>query len=295
VLGALVVMGLSYCARKFSVPEKKAAAEVTAEQSAAQPFFLNYERTVIRKDNVFRFAVLVENNFAVVTVDDLKHRRAIRREIKEPMGINLLRSKIKSSGLLQLKPVRQSGSDMNGDAAAVRRRMVFQEGFNVCEHEFTGEFVPMEMERADAAVSDFAEIHGMHTVSLTPEELMAQAEASLQKADDLFNNREAGLVNLREAIIRYANAVSCLEQFSPRPRRWDYARKRLEEARKIRKDKYKELLFEYNRLLKLREFDRLRSVLKQIMEITDPDSVQYEQARERLFKIDSHTAGKGRK
>ena len=123
---------------------------------------------------------------------------------------------------------------------------------------------------------------------------MAQAEASLQKADDLFNNREAGLVNLREAIVRYTYAVSCLEQFSPRPRRWDYARKRLDEAVKIRKEKYKELIFEYNRLLKLREFDRLRGVLKQIMEITDPDSAQYEQARERLFKIDSNSSGKGR-
>jgi len=147
---------------------------------------------------------------------------------------------------------------------------------------------PKAFEDVEYAINTFAENYGLQTIAMTPEELREQAEQSFVKAEDLFANREAKLSNLRSAIQRYTLAVNYLEQFSPKPALWDRARKRLEEAEKIRRQKYQDLNYERIRLVNVKEFEQLRFVLHQMMELCDPDSREYDSARQMLFKLDNY-------
>ena len=85
-----------------------------------------------------------------------------------------------------------------------------------------------------------------------------------------------------------------LEQFSPRPQLWDRARKRLEEAESLRARKLNNLEVERVRFGQIQDFDAIRNVLLQTMELADEDSREYQTARERLYKLDTWLRGRRR-
>jgi vacuolar-type H+-ATPase subunit I/STV1 len=137
----------------------------------------------------------------------------------------------------------------------------------------------------EETINDIADNFGLKTIAMTPEELLSQANDYFLKAEDLFTNR-AKTGNLRDAIIRYRAVVESLEQFSPKPKMWDRARKQLEQAIKERDAKLEMFNAEYKRLSQMREFAPMREVFLNIMELTEPDSREYARAKRRLVIID---------
>jgi len=244
-----------------------------------------YDREKITKDNVFRFAMLLENNKVKFTLDDLKTERHYEREfdLKNSVAENVFKDRVFAANLLQLKtpetPRNPSGVSRNITV------VTNLENRNFC---IDGEVIPREVEMFEMALDTFAESFGLETIALTPDELKAQAQNSFLKAEDLYANREANSGNLREAIIRYRQTVEYLSQFSPRPEIWVEARKKLDEAEELRKTKLEQLEFERVRLGNLKEYDQLRYVFTQVMQLADVDSKEYDTARQRLFKLDSY-------
>lgn len=287
---AIVVVGvIRFCINRFS-PKQAAESDNRAAVGEADDgvFIFRYERVILSRDNIFRFSLVVENNTAHLVLDDIKHRREVRRKIEDAQGIRPLKTAIRASDVVQLD------HSANGrERQAVRRRLTVILDGKFRELEVDGETVPPEIERVEEAVDEFAGAYGLRTISLTPEQLRTLAEESFLKAQDLYDNREADYRNLREAIQRYAQTVSYLEQFSPRPALWKTASERLAEAKALRKQRFKELNFELTRQRNLRDVAQQRILLKQIMDLVDPDTKQYEQARRELFRLDN--AGRKRR
>ena len=278
----IIVVGvISFCVKNFSPRANSAPA---AQQQVAEEgdFAFRYERLILRRDNVFRFALAVENNAAEMTLDDIRHQRSLHLPIKEPRGVRALREAIRASEIAKMTPPPPPR-----ERQTVRRRITLVADGRITTFEIDGETVPSEVMRVEDAVDNFAETYGLKTISLTPEQLRELAEESFTKAEDLYANREANYGNLREAIRRYAQTVSYLEQFSPRPKLWATASKRLAEAKALRKQRFNDLNFELTRQEKLGNKQQQRQVLKQMMDLVDSDTNQYERARLKLFQLDN--------
>ncbi len=280
----LVALAVVVWVVKLNEP-KKAQVAPEVKDAASQILAVEYDRQKVTKDNVFKFAMLLENNKVKFTLDDLKSERHYEREfdLKNSVAENVFKDRITASNLLSLK-MPETAVNTSG----VGRSIVIVTNQENRRLNFSGDVVPREVELFEMALDTFAESFGLETIALTPEELKLQAQSGFLKAEDLYANREANPGNLREAIIRYRQTVELLSQFSPRPEIWVEARKKLDEAEELRKTKLEQLEFERVRLGNLKEYDQLRYVFTQVMQLADVDSKEYDTARQRLFKLDSY-------
>ena len=284
VIGVVAVVVITSVLRWMGPePGRKAPAA-----AAEPPLTVFFEKEIKAPDNVFRFSMLLENGRVTFTLDDLKSQRHYQRTFEKLNAgtVSLLRNRIRSSGIRAMVPPAAPRAK-----ELISRRLVIAEKPELLEFRVAGRFVPAEFEAVEKAIDDFAESYGLQTISLTPEELRNQAAASFAKAEDLYSNREARPTNLRDAIDRYRQVVNYLEQFSPHPPLWDRAKRRLAEAEELRKRKLDNLEYERVRLGGVRDFQRMRQVFLQVMELADQESPEFDIARQRLFKLD-HYLGK---
>ena len=277
------------CVRMFSGGSKPAAAPAPEPQET--PLTLCFEKVSITSDNVFRFALKLENRTATFVIDDIKSRRHPEPlVVVNPPGIDVLRGRISASGIWKL-----SKAPENTGTRDVRRRLSIMMMPQQFEMVIDGHRVPAEYEDIENAVYEFADGCGMQTVSLSGTELQQLAADNFVKAEELYANREANGGNLRDAIARYRVAVNYLSQFSPPPPALKKAKSRLEEAENLRKAKLDELEYERVRLQNIRDFSGLRRVFLQVMDLSEPGSTVYDIARKRLYIIDTKTDSKGRR
>ena len=302
ILACVVVMVLSWVLK----PAKKTGA---AQGGGHVPLVVRYEKEVITKGNVFRFEVYLKSRmeqsaaeaparkpgkgrkaapvqrsrrvyYANFTIDDVASRRHYSKAtpISEET-VEELRSKIRSSGIYASAP-NTAPRDREQN-----RSLLIVEGARIFSTGVPGEFAPSEFNMVEEAVVAVAESFGLKTIALTPEQLLKQAEDYFLKAEDLYDNR-AKISNLRDAIMRYRAVVESLEQFSPKPRMWARAKKKLDEAVRERDEKMRLLETEFNRLSQMNDFAAMRQVFLDQMELAEPESREYAKAKNRLVIID---------
>ena len=166
------------------------------------------------------------------------------------------------------------------------RSLLIVEGARIFTTGVPGEYGSPEFNAVEEAVISVAESFGLKTIALTPEQLKEQAEAYFRKAEDLYDNRRAKNSNLRDAIIRYRAVADSLEQFSPKPKMWAQAKKKLDDAVRERDEKMRLLDAEFNRLSQMQDFAAMRQVFLDQMDLAEPESREYARAKNRLVIID---------
>ena len=279
IVVCLVIVALTSCIRIFSSGGKSGKADKPAEEL---PISLVFEKLAVQRDNVFRFSLKLEGGKAIFTIDDIRSRRHPEPLVVEnPAGLDVLRGRINASGIWRM-PKNVTAPDSSG----LRRRLGIMIGKQVRDIVINGHRAAAEFEEVESAIYEFAEGCGMQTVSLSGEEIMRMAKESFNKAEDLYANRESDGGNLRDAISRYRVVVNYLSQFTPPPALLKEAKSRLGEAEKLRAAKLEELEFQRVRFQNVRDFDALRRVFMKTMELTEPESREYNVARKRLHILD---------
>lgn len=279
IIVCLVIVALTSCIRIFSNDSKSGKAEHLPEDL---PLYLSFEKLAIQRDNVFRFSLKLEGNKAIFTIDDIRSRRHPEPLVMEnPAGLDVLRGRINASGIW-----RMNAPAAAPDSSGLRRRLGVMMGNQVKDIVINGHRAASEFEDVESAIYEFAEGCGMQAVSLSGEEIMRMAKESYNKAEDLYANRESDGGNLRDAISRYRVVVNYLSQFTPPPSLLKEAKSRLAEAEKLRAAKLEELEFQRVRYQNVRDFDALRRVFMKTMELTEPESREYNTARKRLHILD---------
>jgi len=270
------------CLNMFSARSGKSKAAGAGKDADDAPLTLYFEKTDVRPDNVFRFSLLLENGRAVFQVDDIRSRRHPEAlVVTDPPGLDVLRGRIGQSGIWKVR-----AGDVGRDGSGLRRRLGIILGSRTVDLVIDGRRAAPEFEDVENAVYEFAEGCGMQTVSMSGEEILRMAEDNFNKAEDLYANRESDGANLRDAISRYRSVVNYLGQFAPPPPMWRRARERLAEAERLRTAKLEELEYERVRLQNVRDFTALRRVFMQTMELTEPETKEYNAARKRLHILD---------
>ena len=303
ILVCVVIMILSFA---FSVMSPK---KQTTSSTRVLPLVVQYEEEIISKDNVFRFEFVMKSRLnersvkkngktatsyvreytVTFSLDDIASKRRYSREVAvSDETVAQLRSVIGSSGIFAAQENRQQQDP------SFNRRLTIVEGRRLVKMAVAGEYGPNEFTTVEEAINEMTESFGLKTISMTPEQLISQAQRDFIKAEDLFANAvRPG--NLRDAIKRYQMVVEALEQFDPKPAMWDKAGKQLAEALKQRTLRMDALQTEYKRLAQLREFGQMRGVFLQMMELSDPDSQDYSSAKRRLVYIEQILRKKSRR
>lgn len=247
-----------------------------------QPFLLYYEKSVITPDNVFRFEAKIENNVAVFTVDDLKYGRhnVVKQGDLKKEQLETLKDSIRNTGFMQLSN-EPTNTPVGPEDEQRKIIIALDSAFNTVTVRNT--FAQTSFESVETAIADFAEMFDVRVDSLTEEEMRDEAESSFRRAEELLANYQAAPENIRNAILRYKNAMKYYEQFEPKPREWDICRKQLLKAENIFKQLYEGLVFNIQRYYKLRQFDKASEECRKILELVEPDSQEY--AKYKKYKV----------
>jgi pSer/pThr/pTyr-binding forkhead associated (FHA) protein len=266
----------------------------TAVQKKPSSFLLYYVKEKSSKDNIFRFSLLLENSKAKFIIDDLRSQRHYSKDIDaiNESYLDSLKKEITNTSFMTLDSPAEGTAANNLNE--IRKIVIFYKG-KLNEVIVKNNFAPSSFENIERAINDFSANYGLQTIAMTPEELKKQAEKSFYKAEDLFQNREAKPENLLNAIKRYRITVEYLDQFSPKPKIWDIARKREQEAEAMRVKRVKDLKFEFSRLMRLKEYSSARELLSEIMQLEPEESKLYQMARKQRINIDRHLKKRNKK
>ncbi len=269
-----------------SPPAGNSAPAVSVSLSDRNPFYLNYEKQIVSRDNVFRFALKVEDNSAVFRLDDLKHRRHFVRKIGEVNQeyLKTLLSSIKETDFMKLEEEEPSPS---ADGVDETRSLTVSYGPYLNSITVRNNYPKSSFEAIEMAVDRFAEDYGLKTVSLSAEEMRDEAEKAFLKAEDLFANYQARPDNLRNAILRYQIAVEFYEQFDPPPKELNLASRHLKEAEGILRKMIKDAETNINILFRRRQYAEAAQECQKLMEYLDPDSKPYQKARANKIKLET--------
>jgi pSer/pThr/pTyr-binding forkhead associated (FHA) protein len=269
----------------YQESNKTNTEQKTVNKSFNAPFILYYEKDKVSTDSLFRFTLRLENDKAYFSIFDLKSQRKYIKNIEKinPQQLENLKKEIESTNFMSLQPQPTGVAVDNQDEI---RKLVISFDFKLNSITVKNSYAPSSFEAIERAINEFSGNFGLQTIAMLPDELKRNAEDYYNKAEDLFQNREAKPGRLLEAIYRYRTAVEYLDQFSPKPEIWHKARQRCLEAEDLKQKMLKDLDFEYMRLYRLNEFEKLKEVTEKIMELYPVDSQEYQNIRLKSMQID---------
>ena len=294
-LGNLVfyvaVVGLAIICLSIFVIMQQESARAAANAAGKQgeqppsPFMLVYEKQRITKDNIFRFTLSVEDGATTFTLDDLQNNRHFLKSFGKanPVFLKNLEDSVKKSDFMKLQ---QEPPGVSEDGADDYRCLAIMEGGNFNKVVVHNTYAKSSFEDIEVAVDQFAEDFGLKTVSLSVEEMKDEAEKAFMKAESLFDNYQARPENLRNAINRYQLTLDYLDQFEPKPKEWDVARKRQQEAQSILNSQLKEVEFNFDRDIKLKDYAAAVVDCQKMMDMSDPQDKRYQVAHETKIKLE---------
>ncbi len=264
-------------------------------QSTAPGMVLWYERERIEADNVFRYSLLFEGDHATFTLDDLRSRRSFQMEIpnlSEDTRQNLLQA-VERSGFYDLPESPSRAQSLDGRREKRHLLVVTPER----RHEVmvNDDMPPDAFTKIEILLQNFAEDNKLSTISLTPEELKAQAEKAYQAAENYFANSSGNPANLPLAIRSYELAAQYLEQFSPKPDIYRNAMAQLEKLRELRDNRIRALKTEIQNLSQLQDFTGLRQSLLELQALSEPGSRDYDNARKGLLTVEEQLRNQQRR
>ncbi len=281
---ALAIIALSVFVKLNMMEEKK--PEPVRKEQKKPDFVLNYERTKVEPDNIFRFALTVENGKADFTLDDLKYGRHFQKTFSavSPQVLNDLRDTILGTEFMQLAQEPQNDL-VTGNVDETRKLTII---LNNRQNTITvrNNFAKSSFENIERAIEKFSDDNGLSSVSMNVEEMRDYAIQTFRKAEDLFNSYQAKPENLREAITRYRLSMEYLEQFSPKPREWETARRHLAEAEQIFEKLRKDLDFNIQQYYRLGDYSRASAECQKAMDLLGPDSKAYPKLKSVKLEID---------
>ena len=281
VCAGIIAVGIFLWMQKM--PVKKNVKAVVPR--ALPPFLLDYCKRKCTRDNVFQFSLRIENNKAYFAIDDLKSRRKFSKTIKQvdKEFVKTLQDAIGESEFMKL--MDPPPAPARDDEQDTRSMLVCYKG-KMNKINIVNTLAPTSFDSIERAIDDFAEAYNLQTISMTPEELIDKAKKFFYKAESLLQNKEANPANMRKALVRYTLTVEYLDQFSPKPEIWHQAMEKRKKVEAMLVKRRKELVFDYMKNIKMREYKKCLDVLEELMLISEPGGKQWTKARDYKINIE---------
>jgi pSer/pThr/pTyr-binding forkhead associated (FHA) protein len=270
-------------------------ANSNAVQQKAPDLYLSYTKEIIVDDNIYRYALRIERDKAWLSVDDVKSQLSvgpIALQLDE-LDLSRLRQSVIDSNFLKNSDKNVVKFENNAERD-YRELMVLFDG-QLKQMKVVNSDIPDAFKDVEDALSLYIQSCELPFLTLSTEDLQARALDSFRLAEDLFANYEANYGNLKKAIYEYNLVKEYLRGFSPEPAERIKAVKRLEQAEKIRKERFQTLRAEYDSFVHKKDLAAARNVVALILELYGEETKEYEYFRERLIKIDELLRASNRK
>ncbi len=282
---SLAVIVICFFVRVNFLSKEPSASEAVVRKAKPE-FIIEYERQKVDPDNVFRFAFTLENGSAKFVLDDLKFGRRFEKKFENvnQKYLKELEESVRETEFLKLKqePLAALATDKTDE----RRKLTVLIDNKQNSITVRNAYAQSSFEAIERAIDRFADSNGISSVAMNVEEMRKYAFETFRKAEDLFNNYEAKPENLREAISRYNLAMEFFEQFVPRPKEWDIARKRSAEAKEIYARKLKDIEFNIQRYYKLKQWANASAECQKGMDMVQQDSKVYQNLKKYKLTFD---------
>ena len=278
----------------FLAGAPKEDRQKTPVKVSQNPFFLEYEKIILSRDNVFRFSICIENGSAQFKLNDLKYQRRFSKgigKVDEYLLKELIRE-IKGTDLMKIHS-DPPGSPSNGVDESRTLTIGYGSSFNSVS--VRNSFPKSSFETIEYALSRFADDYGLKTISLSQKEMREEAVRSFRKAEELLANYQAKPENLRNAILRYRVAIEFLDQFDPKPEEWTVAKRKLGEAEALMKKMIKDAEFNINVLYKKREYAAAAAECGKLLQVIDPEHKIYQKVHDLKITLEKKLSNQKKK
>ena len=273
---------------------KNSSQQSRPMQIVRNPFFLEYEKVIYTKDNVFRFSVQIENDSAQFKLNDLKYQRKFSKGIAQVDKelLKTLVNEIKGTNFMKISS-DPPGSPANGVDEIRTLTIGYDKNLNTVT--VRNNFPKRSFETIEYALSRFADDYGLKTISLSQKEMREEAIRSFRKAEELLANYQAKPENLRNAILRYQITIDFLDQFDPKPEEWSVAKRKLSEAEILMKKAIKDAEFNINVLYKKRDYAAAAAECGKLMLIIDSEHRAYPKIRDLKITLEKKLSARKKK
>ena len=271
------------------LPERKPTVSVVSNVFCAV-----YEKREVRSDAVFRFAMSLEGDQAVFSVDEHKARENISyKYASSPMTVDKeslkkLQKALKNTSFMKLTQEPPSPGSRGTDKLL---RITIVQDNNTNTISVQNSYPQKSFSETAAILENFIEeVSGIRTVSMSVEEMRNEAEKSFRTAENLFENYQANPQNLRKCISRYQFVATLLERFQPRPPMWQEAKEKAAKAKeilnRILKTTYDDMMIQY----KLNNTAVSLQKARILLDYMSPDSKNYEKIRSLKIELERELA-----
>lgn len=290
VLGVAVICVALFLS--LNKPKQKPDTDVPLGRTViSNPFTLVYEKEIVAPDSIFRFRMVVEDNVAEVTLDDLKYNSRHfnkRRPLQSKQSLDTLKSAITATEFFTLTQGPLAGTASNKQE--VRRLIVgYDENFN--DITVSGNVVSSFLNVEKAVENLLAEEYGI-VLSETVDEILTRANKIFEIAEHEFKTWEVHPENLRKAINNYRITEDIFEQFEhPRPPQWEIARKNRAAAEAQLETIRREGEQNLNIYLRQKEYTKFIEECARLMPYFDQDSERYQKIKGNKIKIEQLMKG----
>lgn len=277
---------------KINEPKKLPARKKAP--AIVNTFCAIYEKQEITNDSIFRFAMSLEDNKVTFSVDEHKAKDNISyKYASAPVTVSKelltkLQKDLKNTSFMNLKQEMLSPGSRGEDKML---KITIAQGSSTNTITVKNTFPQKSFSETAGILESFIEeVSGIRTVSMSVEEMRAQAEKNFRTARDLFDNYQAKPQNLRECISRFQFVATLLERFQPRPPMWQEAKEKAVQAKeilnRILKTTYDDMMIQYR--LKNRAASLQKA--KILLDYMNPESVNYEKIRSLKIELERDLA-----
>ena len=282
---AIVVVG-AFLIKILEDKNAPLSTQKNATVTKDYPLYLTYIKENLTPGNVFRFKLVIENNEASFSVDDLRSQLRYGPIVKSISNTELIKLKqtIKDSQFMKLAPV--SDGITKSDEREFKE-LIIHYGPQNNHITLKNRPAPREFLDVEEAINIFAESCNMATFSLSPEELREQALANFRLAEDKFANYETNLSYLKDAIHGYNIVIEYLSGISPEPKIRREAAEKMKRAEELRKRFIKQYSSQYKIMLRKEDLDGAKNALEILLQLYDVNTKEYLNTKRYLIKVDT--------
>lgn len=273
----------------LETPTADATQRVQAIE-APKTLAVHYTKLVADAQNVFRYELSIETNGILsVEIDDLAQSRHVRRESESPVDAKLLADLARG---IEQTGVYSLSESYEGIASGNRETdydLVVIPGADVHRIRVLNRAEPEEFRDAREKIETFVRNElGLWAIEFSTEQLQQMANDALLLGHRLMQERDIQAGNLYEATKNFRECENLLETVEPKPDFYEDALRERRECEEMLDARYKELNFNADRAIKLKEWQEAAEDLRALMQlIPDRADPRNRDAERRLLDVEN--------
>lgn len=268
-------------------PEPSPTTTTPVTPAATEPariLEISYEKVHASLDNIFRYAMTLNDGVIAIEIDNLENNQHIRKE--DAVADSTLRSlaeSIQGTGFFELQDRYIGRQPTDHDAWDLTITI----GRNTHRTRVQDRLEPDGFSETRELIEEFGKNQlGLAAIALPPEQLIALARDATLMGKKFYNERNIEIGNLWKSIKKFGEAEWYLESIEPKPEFYVDAVTGRKEAERELDTRHEELMFLANKAAHNREWENASLNLETARDlIPDRSDKRYKAADKMLLDI----------